>query len=127
MSIKFEEHHWITVTVRGESARLCVREPNAHEGVRYAAAIERLRQRLDEHDEAALEALTVHHCNLLVACIVASEDWTPAFPSNGTEAERRQWVERIPFHYVGTIAGAVALVGFPKTLAESSGATTLGS
>jgi len=127
MSIKFEEHHWLDVTVRGSTARLCVREPNAHEGVRYAAAIERLRTRLDAHDETALEALTLHHCNLLTACIVASEDWTPAFPAGGTEAERRQWVERIPFNFVGTIAGAVALVGYPKISAESDGATTLGS
>jgi hypothetical protein len=49
--IQFLDSVWLDVTVRGESARLLVREPNALEGVRYFSAIQKWRDRL-ESDEA---------------------------------------------------------------------------
>ena len=57
------------------------------------------------------------HAGLLTACITSSEEWTPAFPTEGNTAERREWVLRLHWEDLAKVAGAVAQVGYPKTSA----------
>lgn len=125
MSVQFVESEWITVTVKGVEARLLVREPNAMEGVRYFAAIDKHREAMKE-DFEALERVIQTHINLLVACVLDSENFEPAFPKVGSEKERLAWIGRIPWTDVSSIASAVATVGYPKTSAGSNGETSPG-
>lgn len=125
MSVQFVESEWITVTVKGVEARLLVREPNAMEGVRYFAAIDKHREAMKE-DFEALEKVIQTHINLLVACVLDSENFEPAFPKVGSEKERLAWISRIPWTDVSSIASAVATVGYPKTSAGSNGETSPG-
>ena len=125
MSVQFVESEWITVTVKGVEARLLVREPNAMEGVRYFAAIDKHREAMKE-DFEALERVIQTHINLLVACVLDSENFEPAFPKVGSEKERLAWISRIPWTDVSSIASAVATVGYPKTSAGSNGETSPG-
>lgn len=125
MSVQFVESEWITVTVKGVEARLLVREPNAMEGVRYFAAIDKHREAMKQ-DFEALEKVIQTHINLLVACVLDSENFEPAFPKVGSEKERQAWIGRIPWTDVSSIASAVATVGYPKTSAGSNGETSPG-
>lgn len=125
MSVQFVESEWITVTVKGVEARLLVREPNAMEGVRYFAAIDKHREAMKQ-DFEALERVIQTHINLLVACVLDSENFEPAFPKVGSEKERLAWISRIPWTDVSSIAAAVATVGYPKTSAGSNGETSPG-
>ena len=125
MSVQFVESEWITVTVKGVEARLLVREPNAMEGVRYFAAIDKHREAMKQ-DFEALEKVIQTHINLLVACVLDSENFEPAFPKVGSEKERLAWISRIPWTDVSSIASAVATVGYPKTSAGSNGETSPG-
>ena len=79
MSVQFVESEWITVTVKGVEARLLVREPNAMEGVRYFAAVDKHREAM-KTDFEALERIIQTHINLLTACVLDSENFEPAFP-----------------------------------------------
>jgi hypothetical protein len=82
---------------------------------------------MDRKDEVdGLAQIIQVHLDILVACLKGSEGVEPAFPSDGTEAERRAWVTRIPWNDVSAIASEVATVGYPKTTAGSSGETTPG-
>jgi len=122
--LTFVESHWVEVEIYRTKVRLQCREPNALEGARYFQAVSRSIERKDEVD--GLATIIQIHLDLLVACIKASEGVEPAFPSDGTEAERRAWLYRIPWNDVSTVASEVATVGYPKTIAGSSGATTPG-
>jgi len=122
--LTFVESHWVEVEIYRTKVRLQCREPNALEGARYFQAVSRSIERKDEVD--GLATIIQIHLDLLVACIKASEGVEPAFPSDGTEAERRAWLYRIPWNDVSTVASEVATVGYPKTGAGSSGATTPG-
>ena len=122
--LQFVESHWIEVEIYRTKVRFQVREPNAIEGARYFQAISRAMDRKDEPD--GLSVIIQLHLDLLVACLKASEGVEPAFPSEGTEAERRAWINRIPWNDISGVASAVATVGFPKTSAGSSGATSPG-
>lgn len=125
MSVQFVESEWITVTVKGVEARLLVREPNAMEGARYYAAVDKHREAM-KTDIEALERIIQTHINLLVACVLDSENFEPAFPKGGSEKDRTAWVSRIPWTDVSSIAAAVATVGYPKTSAGSNGETSPG-
>lgn len=125
MSVQFVESEWITVTVKGVEARLLVREPNAMEGVRYFAAVDKHREAM-KTDFEALERIIQTHINLLTACVQDSENFEPAFPKDGSEKERSSWIGRIPWTDVSSIASAVATVGYPKTSAGSDGETSPG-
>jgi len=125
MSVQFVESEWITVTVKGVEARLLVREPNAMEGVRYFAAVDKHREAM-KADFEALERIIQTHINLLTACVLDSENFEPAFPKAGSEKERSAWIGRIPWTDVSSIASAVATVGYPKTSAGSNGETSPG-
>lgn len=116
MSVQFVESEWVTVKVKGVEASLLVREPNAMEGARYYAAVDKHRQAM-QADIGALEHLIQTHINLLTACVLESENFEPQFPATGTEKERRAWIERIPWTDVSSIAATVATVGYPKTSA----------
>lgn len=122
--LTFVESHWVEVEIRRTKVRLQVREPNALEGARYFQAVSRLVERKDEAD--GLAAIIQVHLDLLVACVKASEGVEPAYPSEGTEAERRAWLYRIPWTDVSTVASEVATVGFPKDGAGGSGGTSPG-
>jgi hypothetical protein len=122
--LQFVESHWVEVEIRRTKVRLQVREPNALEGARYFQAVSRSIDRKDEVD--GLAGIIQIHLDLLVACVKASEGVEPAFPSEGTEAERRAWLYRIPWSDVSSVASEVATVGFPKTGAGSSGETSPG-
>ena len=122
--LQFVESHWVEVEIYRTKVRLQCREPNALEGARYFQAVSRSMDRKDEVD--GLAQIIQIHLDILVACLKGSEGVEPAFPSDGTEAERRAWVTRIPWNDVSAIASEVATVGYPKTGAESSGGTTLG-
>ena len=117
MAIEFVEQHWITVESKRGTARLCVREPNALEGARYMGAISKWRSIMDTDETSGFEGLMEAHAGILVACIRQSEDWTPAFPFDGTTAEKREWVLRLHWDDLAKVASAVATVGYPKTLA----------
>ena len=95
MAIEFVEQHRITVKSKGQTGTLLAREPNALEGARYMAALQRHGVGLRETDPDAFEATIALHVGLLVACVEGSEDFTPAFPAGGTEAERRAWLLRL--------------------------------
>ena len=122
--LQFVESHWVEVEIRRTKVRLQVREPNALEGARYFQAVSRSIDRKDEVD--GLAGIIQIHLDLLVACVKASEGVEPAFPTEGTEAERRAWLYRIPWGDVSQVASEVATVGFPKTGAGSSGETSPG-
>lgn len=122
--LQFVESHWIEVEIYRTKVRFKVREPNALEGARYFQAVSRMIERKDEAD--GLAQIIQIHLDLLVACVKESEGVEPAFPSEGTEAERRAWLYRIPWADVSGVAGAVATVGFPKTGAGESGETSPG-
>jgi len=122
--LTFVESHWVEVEIYRTKVRLQCREPNALEGARYFQAVSRSMDRKDEVD--GLAQIIPIHLDLLVACLKGSEGVEPAFPADGTEAERRAWVTRIPWNDISSIASEVATVGYPKTGAESSGETTLG-
>ena len=126
MAIEFVEQHRITVKSKGQTGTLLAREPNALEGARYMAALQRHGVGLRETDPDAFEATISLHVGLLVACVQGSQDWSPAFPSDGTEAERRAWLLRLSWADVSPIATAVMALGFPPTSAGSSGETTPG-
>ena len=126
MAIEFVEHHWLTVKVKGNTGRLLCREPNALEGARYMAALQKQSDGLRSNDPDAFEATIGLHVGLLVACVQGSEDFTPPFPAGGTEAERRAWLLRVSWADVAPIATAVMGLGFPPTSAGSSGETTPG-
>jgi len=125
MSVQFVESEWVTVKVKGVEARLQVREPNAMEGVRYFAAVDKHREAM-KTDFEALERIIQTHINLLTACVLDSENFEPAFPVAGSEKERAAWIGRIPWTDVSTIASTVATVGYPKTSAGSNGETSPG-
>lgn len=116
MSVQFVESQWIDVTVKGAEARLLVREPNAMEGARYYAAVDKHREAM-KTDVEALERIIQTHVNLLTACVLDSENFEPAFPASGTDKEKAAWISRIPWTDVSGIATAVATVGYPKTSA----------
>lgn len=122
--LTFVESHWVEVEIYRTPVRLQVREPNALEGARYFQAVARTMERKDEPD--GLSAIIQVHLDLLVACVKGSEGVEPAFPSEGTEAERRAWLYRIPWNDVSAVAAEVATVGYPKTGAGSSGGTSPG-
>ena len=126
MAIEFVENHWLTVKVKGSTGRLLAREPNALEGARYMAALQKQADGLKGNDPDAFEATIGLHLSLLVACVQGSEDFAPAFPYDGTEAERRAWLLRLSWADVAPIATAVMALGFPPTSAGSSGETTPG-
>jgi hypothetical protein len=90
------------------------------------AALQRHGVALRETDPDAFEATIALHIGLLVACVQGSEDFTPTFPADGTEAERRAWLLRLSWADVSPIATAVMALGFPPTSAGSSGETTPG-
>lgn len=125
MSVQFVESEWVAVKVKGVEARLQVREPNAMEGVRYFAAVDKHREAM-KTDFEALERIIQTHINLLTACVLDSENFEPAFPKSGSEKERSAWICRIPWTDVSTIASTVATVGYPKTSAGSDGETSPG-
>jgi hypothetical protein len=125
MSVQFVESEWVSVKVKGVEARLQVREPNAMEGVRYFAAVDKHREAM-KTDFEALERIIQTHINLLTACVLDSENFEPAFPKSGSEKERASWIGRIPWTDVSTIASTVATVGYPKTSAGSDGETSPG-
>jgi len=114
MAIEFVENTWIEITVKGASGRLLVREPNALEGARYIASLNRHNTGLREDDIDSFENTIAAHAAILVACVLESADITPAFPANGTESERRAWILRLPFTDVAKTAGAVMSIGYPK-------------
>jgi hypothetical protein len=122
--LQFVESHWVEVEIYRTKVRLQCREPNALEGARYFQAVSRSMDRKDEVD--GLAQIIQIHLDLLVACLKGSEGVEPAFPSEGTEAERRAWVTRIPWNDVSSIASEVATVGYPKIIAGSSGETSPG-
>ncbi len=122
--LQFVESHWVEVEIYRTKVRLQVREPNALEGARYFQAVSRTMDRKDEPD--GLASIIQVHLDLLLACVKASEGVEPAFPSEGTEAERRAWLYRIPWNDVSSVASEVATVGYPKTGAGSSGGTSPG-
>ena len=117
MAIAFIESTWIEVKVHGQTGKLLVREPNALEGVRYFAQVNRLKDSVKD-DPEALVAVIQTHINLLSACVLQSEGFSPAFPSSGTDAEKIAWVGMIPWTDISEIASQVATVGYPKTSAE---------
>ena len=117
MAVEFVEQHRVTVKVKGQSATLLAREPNALEGARYMAALQRQADGLRANDPDAFEATIGLHVGLLVACVQGSEDFTPAFPVDGTEAERKAWLLRLPWADVASIATAVMGLGFSPTSA----------
>lgn len=114
MAIEFVDNTWLEITVKGASGRLLVREPNALEGARYIASLNRNNTGLREDDIDSFENTIAAHAAILTACILESADITPAFPANGSESERRTWVLRLPFTDVAKTAGAVMSVGYPK-------------
>lgn len=120
--LEFVESHWVEIKIKGSPVRLQVREPNALEGARYFQAVSRAVERKDDAD--GLAAVIQIHLDLLLACVKGSEGVTPAFPSEGSEAERRAWLYRIPWTDVSGIASEVATVGFPKGSTGPSGGTS---
>ena len=112
--ITFIKRHWVTVTIADDKARLCIRQPTAIEGVRYQAALRELVAAEGNNDEAIVRT----HVDLLVAVIVDSEDWSPAYPLDGTESERRKWVEALPFAAVHRLAEKAFMVGIVPCLVE---------
>ena len=112
MSIEFLDSVWLDVTVRGESARLLVREPNALEGVRYFSAIQKWRDRL-ESEETALESMIQVHLNLLAACVLNAEGFAVPYPADGSVTERLAWLVRLPWGDVSGLASKIAMVGYP--------------
>lgn len=114
MAIEFVENTWIEITAKGATGRLLVREPNALEGSRYIASLNRYTNGLKSDDVDAFENTIATHAALLTACVLESAEITPAFPANGTEAERRAWILRIPFTDIAKTAGAVMALGYPK-------------
>ena len=117
MAVEFVEQHRVTVKVKGQTATLLAREPNALEGARYMAALQRHAEGLRANDPDAFEATIGLHVGLLLACVEGSEDFTPAFPTGGTEAERRAWLLRLSWTDVSPIATAVMGLGYPPTSA----------
>jgi len=118
----FVESHWIEVEIKKTKVRFQVREPNALEGSRYFQAVSRAMEQRDTDD--GLTAIIEIHLALLLACVKGTEVIEPAFPSEGTESERRAWLVRIPWTDVSAIASEVATVGYPKSSVGLSGATT---
>jgi len=114
MAIEFVEHTWIEITVKGGTGRLLVREPNALEGARYVATLNRYSSALQAEDVDAFEHTISAHVGMLTACVLESEDITPAFPAGGSETDRRSWILRLPFSDVARISTAVMSVGYPK-------------
>lgn len=114
MAIEFTENSWIEITAKGATGRLLVREPNALEGAKYIATLNRHSNALQSEDIDAFEATIAAHAAMLTACVLESADITPAFPANGTESERRAWILRIPFTDLARIANAVMSIGYPK-------------
>lgn len=117
MAVEFVEQHRVTVKVKGQTATLLAREPNALEGARYMAALQRHADGLRANDPDAFEATINLHVGLMLACVEGSEDFTPAFPSGGSEAERRAWLLRLSWADVSPIATAIMGLGFPPTTA----------
>ena len=87
--LQFVESHWVEVEIYRTKVRLQCREPNALEGARYFQAVSRSMDRKDEVD--GLAQIIQVHLDILVACLKGSEGVEPAFPADGTEAERRAW------------------------------------
>ena len=117
MAITFVESTWIEVKVHGQTGKLLVREPNALEGVRYFAHVNRLKDTVKD-DPDALVAIIQAHISILSACVLNSEGFSPAFPYSGTDAEKIAWVSMIPWTDISEIASQAATVGYPKTSAE---------
>ena len=114
MALEFVENTWIEITVKGASGRLLVREPNALEGARYIASLNRYNTGIKADDIDSFENTIAAHAAILVACVLESADITPAFPCNGTESERRAWILRLPFTDVAQNATAIMAIGYPK-------------
>lgn len=117
MAVEFIEQHRVTVKVKGQTATLLAREPNALEGARYMAALQRHSEGLRSTDPDAFEATINLHVGLMLACVEGSEDFTPAFPAGASEAERRAWLLRLSWADVSPIATAIMGLGFPPTTA----------
>jgi len=117
--IEFNENVWLEVEVKGQKGRLLVREPNALEGARYYGALEKARTRLraEDADAGALEAFVQLNVTLLTACVSASEGFAKELDKEATPAARSEWLVRIPWVDLNTIASEVASVGYPKTSA----------
>lgn len=105
--ITFIKRHWFTVTLGEDKARLCVRQPSAIEGVRYQSIVKQLVADNAERDEELLRT----HVDLLVAVIVDAEEWATPFPVEGTENDRRKWIEQLPFHVIGQLAPQAFRIG----------------
>lgn len=112
--ITFIKRHWITVTIGEHKGKLCIRQPSAIEGVRYQAQLKQLIAVEGNNDEAIVQT----HIDLLLAVVCDSEEWSPAYPVDGNESERRKWIEQLPFHAIGKIAEAAFLVGLVPTSVE---------
>lgn len=117
MAFEFVDSEWVKITIKGHAAKLRVREPNALEGARYVAALQRNRPSLDENAEGALETIISLHLAMITACTLESAEITPAFPADGNDAEKRAWVNRLPWADVTAIANEIMAVGYPKTSA----------
>lgn len=105
--ITFIKRHWLTINIGPDKARLCIRQPTAIEGVRYQSQLKQLIAADGNNDEAIVQT----HIDLLLAVIVDSEDWSHPFPIDSSEAERRRWIEALPFHAIGKIAESAFMVG----------------
>jgi flagellar biosynthesis regulator FlaF len=75
--------------------------------VRYQSIVKQLVAEAVERDEDLLRT----HVDLLVAVIVDTEDFATPFPIDGTESDRRKWIEQLPFHVIGQLAPTVFRVG----------------
>ena len=115
--IEFAENVWVDVEVRGQKGRLLVREPNALEGARYFAALDRARTRMREDDPDALVTLVQLHLTLLTVCVSASEGFAVELDREATPAQREAWLVRIPWTDIAKIATSVTEVGYPKSSA----------
>lgn len=117
MAFEFIDSEWVTISIKGQSAKLRVREANALEGARYVSALQRNRPGLDDNAEGALENIISLHLAMITACTLESADITPAFPADAPEAEKRAWVNRLPWADITGIANEIMAVGYPKNSA----------
>ena len=126
MAIEFVENHWLDIKSKGATGKLLVREPNALEGARYMAGLQKHTDGLRLNDADSFEAVISLHLGLLLVCVQESKSIKPPFPADGTEADRRAWLLRLSWADIAPIATAVMGLGFPKASPGSSGATTPG-
>ena len=75
----------------------------------------RVRLRAEDADGTALEALVQLHITLLTACVSASEGFAQELDKEATAASKSEWLVKIPWTDLGTIASAGATGGYPKT------------